>query len=196
VSVLLTNSQPLHKILVPFTVAGSPLRIGVDSISKGSRTDYFDLLNTLSYDISSNQYAVELVANNGSSNLPLEPGTGEILKVFWTSHPYDLGSLANVVDTGTVNSWSLKLTSPSAEYVPSVVAGSMGSKATMRGDFTRNFFIDLSDLSTMTAYLTGSGSQPPSIHCGDFDADYVVDLSDLSALVAYLTGYGPPPIQP
>jgi hypothetical protein len=54
--------------------------------------------------------------------------------------------------------------------------------------------VDLTDLSTLVAYLTGFG--PITIKCSDeanVDGLGIIDLSDLSTLVAYLTGVGGPP---
>ena len=66
----------------------------------------------------------------------------------------------------------------------------------MRGnlDSDMNNMVDLTDLSTLVAYLTGFG--PITIKCSDeanVDGLGIIDLSDLSTLVAYLTGVGGPP---
>ena len=67
-----------------------------------------------------------------------------------------------------------------------------------RGDVTFNGIIDLTDLSTLVAYLIGGGSPPsPVLEAGNFNCTGIVDLTDLSLLVAYLTGAsGPCPCNP
>jgi hypothetical protein len=50
--------------------------------------------------------------------------------------------------------------------------------------------VDLSDLSTLVAYLTGTLPQVPCTPAANINATGTVDLADLSALVNYLTGGG------
>ena len=195
-SVTLTNTQLLSQITVPFTVSPTQQRITVDSITLGTRTSYFDNLSFPMFDQSGNQFVCQLQANLGSSNPPLAAGTGEILKIFWTAHPYDLGGLSNVVDTATLVSQPVRLASSSLTYTPNVVAGSMRSRHVLRCDLSGNFFVDLTDLSMLVSYLTGGGYQPVTIQSGDFNANFFIDLSDLSSLVSYLTGGGGPPVNP
>jgi len=195
-SITLTNSQLLSRITVPFKVGAAPLRITVDSITRGARTDYFDLLNYSLFDQSNNEFVCQLVANSGSSNPPLAAGSGEILKVYWTTHPYDLGGLANSVDTATLVSLPLELVSTAFSYVPTSISGKMATKRILRSDMSGNFFVDLSDLSALVSYLTGGEYQPPTVQSGDFNADFMVDLTDLSSLVSYLTSGAPLPVNP
>jgi len=195
--VTLTNTQLLAQITVPFSIGASPLRITVDSITRGTRTAYFDLLIFSLFDQSANQFVCQLVANSGSSSPPLAAGSGEILKVYWTTHPYDLGGLENSLDTATLASVPLQvLTSTGLTYVPTSISGSMATRHILRSDMSGNFFVDLSDLSALVSYLTGGGFQPPTIQSGDFNADYAIDLSDLSSLVSYLTAGAPHPVNP
>lgn len=68
----------------------------------------------------------------------------------------------------------------------------------MRGNLDGDLkqLVDLTDLSTLVAYLTGFG--PIVLKCTDeanVDGLGIVDLSDLSLLVAYLVGTGAPPLQ-
>ena len=67
-----------------------------------------------------------------------------------------------------------------------------------RGDVSFDGRIDLTDLSTLVAYLVGSGLPPaPVMEAGNFNCTGIVDLGDLSSLVAYLTGAaGPCPCNP
>ena len=195
-SVMLTNTQLLSQITVPFTVSPTQLRISVDSITFGARTSYFDVLSFPLYDQSGNQFVCQLLANQGSSNPPLAAGSGEILKIYWTSHPYDLGGLVNLIDTATLVSQPVRLASSALTYTPAVVAGSMQSNYVLRCDLSGNFFVDLTDLSALVSYLTGGGFQPVTLQSGDFNADFFINLTDLSALVMYLTGGGGAPVNP
>ncbi|PWB68206.1 hypothetical protein C3F09_12145 [candidate division GN15 bacterium] len=195
-SITLTNTQLLTELTVPFRVAASPLRITVDSITLGARTSYFDVLSFQLFDPVNNQYVCRLIANSGTSNPPLAEGSGEILKVYWTTHPYDLGDLQNSIDTATLVSQHLGLVSTGLTYVPTSFTGTMSTRHILRCDLTGNLFIDLSDLSALISYLTGGGFAPTTVQSGDFNADYIVDLSDLSSLVSYLTTGAPYPVNP
>jgi hypothetical protein len=64
----------------------------------------------------------------------------------------------------------------------------------MVGDVTGNKFIDLADLSTLVAYLTGAGVElKPITLAGDWNCTGRVDLADLSSMVSYLTSGAPRP---
>jgi hypothetical protein len=57
------------------------------------------------------------------------------------------------------------------------------------GDVNMSYSVpDLTDLSTLVAYLTGVPVTPPSVHTSSLDCNTLIDLTDLSTLVAYLTG--------
>ncbi|PWB73624.1 hypothetical protein C3F09_05010, partial [candidate division GN15 bacterium] len=67
-------------------------------------------------------------------------------------------------------------------------------RGNLNGDMKQ--MVDLSDLSILVAYL--SGSSPIVFTCPDeanIDGAGIVDLSDLSRLVAFLVGGGSPPAQ-
>ncbi|PWB74372.1 hypothetical protein C3F09_04035 [candidate division GN15 bacterium] len=58
------------------------------------------------------------------------------------------------------------------------------------GDINLSGVVDLSDLSALISYMTGSGYVLPCIGAGNVNAVGIIDLSDLSALISYLTGGG------
>jgi hypothetical protein len=59
-----------------------------------------------------------------------------------------------------------------------------------RGNVNLLGVIDLSDLSVLVGYLTGSGYQLPCANAANVNGSGAVDLADLSALVSYLTAGG------
>lgn len=62
------------------------------------------------------------------------------------------------------------------------------------GDLTHDNRIDLSDLSTLVAYLLGGGATlSPITLVADWNCSGVVDLSDLSAMISYLITTSPKP---
>ncbi len=58
------------------------------------------------------------------------------------------------------------------------------------GNVNMQGIVDLSDLTLLVSYLTGSGYQLPCWNEANVNNAGIVDLSDLSALVSYLTGGG------
>lgn len=58
------------------------------------------------------------------------------------------------------------------------------------GNVNMTGIVDLSDLSSLVAYLTGAGYVLPCEREANVNAAGIVDLGDLSALVSYLTGGG------
>jgi len=58
------------------------------------------------------------------------------------------------------------------------------------GNVNGSGIVDLSDLSALVSYLTGSGFLLPCVKEANVNTTGIVDLSDLSALVSYLTGGG------
>jgi PKD repeat protein len=113
-SVNLTNSQSLERIIVPFQYGTLPA-INFDSALAGSRTAYFERIQLNWIDAGNRRFAVDLLADNGGGAPPLAPGSGEILKLYFTINPNALGDLTNIIDTA-IGVQSLKLSTSSNTY--------------------------------------------------------------------------------
>ncbi len=195
-SVRLKNSQPLVKIVVPFKIAASPLRVSLDSIKAGSRTLAYPGFNITTFDQFSNRYSAEIDIDTTLGQLPLPAGDGEVLRVYLTDNPYDLGGLGNAIDSAIIPPYTMQLSSPEIVYTPTIEPGVLATKTIKRGDLNRDFRIDLIDLTSLVSYLTGGSAQLLTIQSGDWNGDLAVDLRDLSAMVSYLTTGTPLPVNP
>jgi PKD repeat protein len=195
-SVVLTNSQPLDRIMIPFIIASSPLTLTWDSVSRGSRTAYFEAMNFVNYDAANKRFVVELKANNGSGSPALPAGSGEVLKIYCTTNQFAFGGLGNTLDTTDIFSNKLNLYSPTLTYKPVVVPGSFATKAIVRGDADYTQILDISDLQFLIDRLFFSGPAPVTIQSGDWTHDYLIDISDLNMVIDFLFLAGPPPTNP
>ncbi|MFZ1684498.1 MAG: hypothetical protein WAU88_10270, partial [Candidatus Zixiibacteriota bacterium] len=186
---------PLVHLVVPFKVATSPLRITLDSIVAGARIVSYPSFGITAFDPGTNRFRVQLdIDTNLEAILPA--GDGELLKLYMTSHPYDLGGLSDVVDSAVMDLAGIQMTSPKVNYTPTIVPGAYNTKPTPRGDMNRDNVRNLADLSRLVSYLTGGSATLPAIQSGDWNADLEVSLADLSAMVSYLTTGTPPPVNP
>ena len=59
----------------------------------------------------------------------------------------------------------------------------------IRGNVNLAGIVDISDLSLLVGYLTGTGAYLSCLDAANINGVGTVDLSDLSLLVAYLTGH-------
>ncbi len=193
-SVELSNSQPLNRIMLPFTYGGNSL-LAYDSISLGNRTTYFERLAFLTSDPVNKRFTVELVADYGGGAPPLTKGTGEILKIFFSTDPQALGGVSDDVDS-TNFIYSVALESDVLSYAPEVYSGSLSTIVVKRGDANYSQTIDIVDLTYIVDYLFKGGPFPVSLQAGDADADLSINIDDITYLVEYLFKGGPPPPTP
>jgi len=195
-SVRLTNSQALNRIVIPFKIALAPLNMTFDSVTRGSRTAYFEAMNQLTYDPTTRRFTYELKANDGGGSPALPAGSGEVLKIYCTPNRYSLGGFGNVVDTGQNGSYVTTETSSLMSYSPVVVSGVFATKNILRGDANYDQVRDISDLSFIIDRLFTVGPAPVTIQSGDWNSDNLIDISDLNYIIDYLFFNGPPPANP
>jgi PKD repeat protein len=195
-SVDLSNSQELRRIVIPFTFDTNPLLgMSFDSVSRGSRTSYFERLQYLTWDPTNRRYTVELVADYGGGSPPLAPGSGEVLKIFFTIDPLAFGGLNNPVDSAQ-GTYTLELVSDVLAYEPVFYPGTVGTKAIIRGDADYSQAINIADIAFLVTYLFRMGPAPVTIQSGDASFDFSININDITYLVAYLFEGGPPPPSP
>ena len=195
-SVRLKNSQPLVRVVVPFKIATSPLRVTLDSITAGSRTLSYPGFAITAYDQFSNRFSTEIDVDTTLGQLPIPAGDGEVLRLYLSDNALDLGGLGNTVDSAIIAPYTLQLNSPEIIYSPTIVPGVLATKTIKRGDLNRDFRIDLGDLSYLVSYLTSSGAQLLTIQSADWNGDQTVNLGDLTSMVSYLTTGLPLPVNP
>ncbi|MEE8578289.1 MAG: S8 family serine peptidase, partial [candidate division Zixibacteria bacterium] len=194
ISVNLTNSQELREITIPLVVADSPINVKLIAADLGSRTASFQSINFLTYNGNANEFTFNLLADVGEPGLP--PGSGEIMKLTFTTNAQVVGGVGNVMDTTTLSGFSLSLTSPQIDYTPRVSMGTLRTKYVLRGDLTGDYTRDISDLTMLVNLLFLEGDPPPTIQHSDLTGDFTSDISDLTFLVNYLFLGGDEPQSP
>jgi len=193
-SVNLTNSQSLNRILVPFTYENNGV-ITYDSISLGDRTSYFEQLRIISQDTPNRRFVAELTADIGGGAPLLEKGSGEVMRIHFSTDLYGFGGQSAAVDS-FMSTYEVTLTAPYLTYEPDVHGGSMVLRPVLRGDVENSMSINVGDVTYMVANLFQGGPPPVSIQAGDANRDFFVNVGDLTYLVAYLFQGGPEPPTP
>ena len=194
-SVDLTNSQELNRIVIPITFEDA-YWLNFDSISPGSRTASFERLRTIMADPNNNRYVMELQADIGGGTPPLAPGSGEVLRIHFSTDAYAFGGLGVNVDSLNLTGYSVSLQSDQLSYAPEVHGGDLLLRTVLRGDPDNSLAINVADITYMVAYLFNGGPQPVSVQAGDANRDFLINISDVTYLVDYLFKAGPPPPTP
>ncbi|MCB2231696.1 VCBS repeat-containing protein [bacterium] len=202
VPVYLTNSQPLEEIVLPIRTTDSPINLTLVSVERGERTAYFETLSYLTYQVVAGEYRMTLLlrANDGGGTLPLDPGSGEILRLTFNTSGGDVGAF-NVIDTFYQGTYEMALQSAYMVYTPKEtsggirIEGSCCEGATGNVDADSEGTVDLSDLIYLVNYLFLGGPAPSCMAAANVDGDIActVDLSDLIYFVNYLFLGGPLP---
>jgi len=193
-SVDLVNSQELERVVIPFTY-GDSLLLSLDSVTLGTRTDYFEGFRFLNEDPVGKRFTVELIADNGGGSFPLPAGSGEVMRLFFTTYQYALGGRADNVDS-TDGTRTVLLSSDLLTYEPAVYSGMITMRSVLRGDANGSGTVNIADVTYLVAYLFTGGPAPVSIQAGDAAVDFQVTIPDLTYLVDYLFTGGPPPPSP
>jgi len=192
VSVNLINSQPLFSITIPFKFGSTP-DANLDSVTRGSRTSYFENMNLLDQDLNNNRFAYELIADNGGGASPLPAGAGEVLRIYLTLDSFALGGLSAIIDSTSFLNTTLQLTSATSVYTPVVFTGALSTKAILRGDTNYDFVVSVLDLNFLVNRIFRGGPRPVTIQSGDLTLDFKVSILDLNYLVSFFFRGGPPP---
>lgn len=197
-----TNNTPINVFTVPMEYAGDAV-LSYDSASVvGCRTESFETVTLISLDDGFNKRLTYwLQSSVGGTTPDLAPGSGPILKVYFT-----LESGAQVQDTTIIlfdgyTSFQPEFDSPIATYTPkvatAVVSVSGGCCVVMRGNVDGDLLdvIDITDLTYLVGFMFGGGPAPPCLDEANIDGDIgeVIDISDLTHLVSFMFGGGPPP---
>jgi subtilisin family serine protease len=197
IPIYLDNKYRAKSIMFPFVLKGST-GLGVDSFSVvGCRTSYFQDVVWQDYapyyDPDNKKYTIRLRSDlpaDGGSNY-LAPGTGLMIYLYITDSATASGNRLITIDTVTLNSHSLKISSITADYVPIFKPGKLWISYA-RGDATLDGRIDLLDILVLISYKY-KGGPPVDPYTGDANADSKIDLLDILYLIGYKYKGGPPP---
>ena len=190
-SVNLVNTLSLERIVVPFKFLDQP-GLTVDSAARGARTGAFEYFTPVLYDPTNNHYGWEMTADIGGGTPNLPPGSGEIMKIFFTVDSAAVEGTFNTIDSAR-GSKTLEVTSPLLSYEPRVASGSLLVLVSVRGDVNGNGQRDIADLVDLVQYMFFSGKPPVTLKAGDADASGNITISDLLYIVDYFFNGGPPP---
>jgi subtilisin family serine protease len=192
----MTNAIDLHALVLPLTYQG-PGDMTLDSFSfAGTRLEYFEQLDR-PFSSSNNKFSVfDLEADVGGGSPPLAPGTGPILKMYFTiesTTPVDSITLSPV-DTFTVLNFDYHAVGKNnIEYVPGWVTGGVNLLPYCRGDFDINGATTSSDIIQLVNYVFKSGPISPDPWVMDVNVDGTVTSADIIVLVDYVFKGGSPP---
>jgi PKD repeat protein len=199
VEIRLANHVPVEEIKIPFTWAG-PFNLTFDSISvAGLRTEYFESVNLLNYDIFNDRITVLLKASSSGTAPFLEPGNASVLSLFFKI-PSWVQSGANLISVTSYGSHSPGLLAAGGYYEPAIVDGAVtvGCCKGTRGNIDNDPFdlVDLADLTRLIDFLFISFTPLACTEEANIDGDPedLVDLGDLTRLIDYLfISFEPPP---
>lgn len=188
------NTIPLHKIIIPFEFFGT-LDVTYDSFSTvGCRTDFCETQTYLHVDPGKDRYTVKL--ESSSSELP--PGTGAILKLYfsipWGATPDQMDTVA--VDGYTAPEYLPQFVGSIAEYQPVPIAGTIEvvlSCCQIRGNVDGVWQVNVADVIYLVAYLFEEGPAPLCEEEGNVDGIGGINIADLTYLVDYIFHGGLPP---
>ncbi|HQL24976.1 MAG TPA: S8 family serine peptidase, partial [candidate division Zixibacteria bacterium] len=194
VSINVTNSQPLARLVVPLTF-GSAAWLTFDSVTRGDRTAYFERLNPLNSNDLTREYVYELLADFGGGSPPLAPGSGEVLKLWFSTDELALGGQSILIDS-IASPYVISFEAGYLTYSPTVAAGTGALIDVMRGDVNYDHDLSIADVTHLVAHFYRGGPPPVCLQAGDVNRDFMMSVADLTYYVAYLFRGGPPPPTP
>jgi choice-of-anchor B domain-containing protein len=200
VDISVTNDVNVKGFLLPIDWTG-PYGLIFDSASTaGLRTSYFEDFNYLGYDVANSRIAVEMRASSVGSSPDLPPGSGPVLRLYFTVPSGATGDsnqvrLSPYVAPNTI--YPSLLTECFTLQVPlqqgKVTLGGGACCVDRRGNVNNSVgdAVDISDLSLLIAFLTTQDSgivfECPAEANVDGSLNGMVDLSDLSLMISFLT---------
>ncbi len=192
VSLNLTNALPLRNILIPMTYAGEHNLI-LDSITRGDRTDYFDILIKPTWNYSTRRGVLNLRPDYANVKPPLAPGTGEIARFYFTLDSAALPGQTAFFDTASIPPHVYSVATDWVNYKPIVSSGSLMVRTAARGDVNGDGTINVLDIVALIDNKFKGGPPPVTLVAGDANADLIINILDILYLIDYKFKGGPPP---
>ncbi|MBD3257212.1 PKD domain-containing protein, partial [candidate division GN15 bacterium] len=158
VDIELHNCLPIREMIIPFTWEGA-LQMSYDSFSvEGARTEYFELVNHLHYDLARKRATIYLGSSSGDSQPYLTPGDGLVLKL-WFTIPPSMASGSNPISLTSYGGYAPELCSYAGWYDPEFTAGVVSIAGCCAGasvgnvDGSPDNAVTLGDLTSMIDHL-------------------------------------------
>jgi PKD repeat protein len=193
-SFYLTNSIPIKELWLPFVAGDSPIDLALDSTAFGDRTSHFEFFDTTTWSSWDNRYNFHLVADTGGGALPLPPGSGEIVRVYWSTDPWGLSDQTNVIDSTDLTFDPMVFISEEISYLPEVVQGMIKTIDVDRGDLNFDGKINLADITKMIDFVYVSKEPPITLRTADVTDDLKVNLGDITTLINFVYISKDPPL--
>jgi len=190
------NTIPVQLIRIPVEIGGT-FDLTYDSVSTaGCRTEYFQDIQFIHYDGFNKRMTLELESSLDGSAPLLPSGTGDILKLYFTSSPSAVDGQSAFISFNGYNTYLPEFYSESYQYPIDVIDCEVSvSQYVLRGDVNTSGDLDISDLVYFVEYSFNSGPPPVPMDAGDIDCSGSIDISDIVYLVNYMFADGPPPCQ-
>ncbi|UCD17914.1 MAG: S8 family serine peptidase [Candidatus Zixiibacteriota bacterium] len=184
ISVFLSNTQRLNSITLPVRYSGFPVT-SLDSVGPGSRTAFIASVNEVHRNDLQQELAIQMTTPSFS---PLEPGPGEVAKLYFTLDSFALSGDSGWVEIAEVSGISALLSNDSFTYVPDVSGGDIFTRTVIRGDADNSGDINLLDVLLLIGHIYMDGPGPITIENGDAVADQELNLLDILELIEFLYG--------
>jgi len=182
------NTLPIEMIKIPVEYGGD-LALVFDSFSTaGCRTEYFELQQLIHLDPFNRRLTVSLKAPSFGYAPFLEPGQGDLVKLYFTLPPNaEFGQEV-----------ALELDGYSASYLPTINGNLFGEvhvhneistvngRVTVdliSGDVNDDDVLNLLDILFLVSYLYNNGPDPVPFESGDYNVDEAVNLLDVLNLI-------------
>ena len=184
------NSAPVRRMEIPVSYAGQ-MDLVLDSVSAdGCRTAYFEHVSLLQSSPSAGLCTVRLEASAASGQPELEPGSGAILKLYFTIDDLEgPGGKSAPIDLSGYSYFRPMFYGSILDYSPRIESGQLFAPCcTERGDFDSSGGApDVVDLSILTNYMFREGQPPSCLDAADIDGDHFgPDITDLVTLVNFM----------
>ncbi len=203
ITISLNNTVPARLIQIPIEFDGD-MTLSIDSFSTvGCRTDYFEEQQYVQYDLWNKRFVVLLTASNLGNSPDLAPGSGAVLKLYFTASASAVQDDLNPIITDGYNTYLPRIESQFGNYDVKFSNGAIsiggcctGIRGNVDGDTLDQ--IDINDIVYLVNYsfVTPSGPAPVCSEEADVDASGALDITDLVYLVSYSFGNpgGPAPV--
>lgn len=188
VSVHLTNTLALRGLEIPINY-NSSIDLVFDSVTAGARTGDFTQFTISAID----PFAKRVVVSASTTGPPLDPGSGEALKVFFTLDRLTTPGVTGTLDSGSTGGKTLLLSHEVVSYRPEFNGTSFLAGTPSRGDANADGRINIIDITFLISSIFAGGPGPITTVAGDADGSGAVNIADVTFLIARIFAGGPPP---
>ncbi len=192
--VYVANTQPLQRMVIPFSWAGSMNLSFSHATNTGLRSEIMPSFSEDSQNPFSKEALYSITASADSATY-MPPGSGPIMSLF-----FDVPPSANGVNSITFDGLSIgvaQFLTPDLTYKPYLVSGALevpSSCCLVAGDANSDFLANIADVTFMIARIFNGGPGPLCNDQADANGDNSFNISDVTFMIARIFGGGPAPV--